>query len=342
MHHGVTENGLAEDTAVTVEQLSLSSIPILPRSRTAIPNLGFTRSHHRMDVVNHDQFQAWNGAEGAAWAKPPKQGENRGSTETCQRLIAIAGIGPEDRVLDIGCGTGTTTLLAARQATDGSAVGVDLSAPMLRQARLAATAAGIGNAVFEQADAQIHPFPDGAFDVAISMYGVMFFADPVAAFANIGRALRPGGRLAAVCPQPPEECAWYVIPVAALLGVPPAPREVVARYPGDRPAMFSLSDPARLRDVLVRAGFADASVEPARVPLNFGRTADEAAEALLASGPARYLVEQDELLSWGEAQARLEAALKPYESSAGVLLPGAQWLVTAHAPGSLGKRRQPS
>ncbi|MED7929228.1 hypothetical protein SMD20_33610 [Nonomuraea sp. LP-02] len=90
-----------------------------------------------------------------------------------------------------------------------------------------------------------------------------------------------------------------MIPVAALLGIPPAPREVVARYPGDRPATFSLSDPARLRDVLVRAGFADASVEPARVPQDFGRTADEAAEALLASGPARYLVEQDELLSRG-------------------------------------------
>ncbi|MGP3913217.1 class I SAM-dependent methyltransferase [Nonomuraea sp. 10N515B] len=102
-------------------------------------------------------------------------------------------------MLDVGCGTGQTTRLAARTAPHGHALGVDLSEPMLARARATAIAEGITNLRFEQGDAQVHPFPEGGFDVAISRGGIMFFADPVAAFANIGRALRPSGRLAFVC-----------------------------------------------------------------------------------------------------------------------------------------------
>ncbi|MGI5289030.1 hypothetical protein ACQEVF_37590 [Nonomuraea polychroma] len=150
-----------------------------------------------------------------------------------------------------------------------------------------------------------------------------------AAFANIGRALRPGGRLAFVCPQPPEDCAWYVVPVAALLGIDPRPHAVVTAYPGTPPAMFSLSDPLRIAQVLTEAGFTGVAVEPLHVPARFGDTVAEAAGAFLASGPTRYIVEQDDDLTWEEARARLVAALEPYAGAGGVLLPGAQWLVSA-------------
>ncbi|RVX42644.1 ubiquinone/menaquinone biosynthesis C-methylase UbiE [Nonomuraea polychroma] len=295
-----------------------------------------------MTIENTDQSAAWNGAEGAAWASaaPERDAEEGPEAELCERLLEAAGIGRRDRVLDIGCGTGATSRRAARRAAEGRVVGADLSAPMLSQARLAATAAGLGNVTFEQADAQAHPFPAAAFDAAISQYGVMFFADPVAAFANIGRALRPGGRLAFVCPQPPEDCAWYVVPVAALLGIDPRPHAVVTAYPGTPPAMFSLSDPLRIAQVLTEAGFTGVAVEPLRVPGRFGDTVAEAADAFLASGPSRYIVEQDDDLTWEEARARLTAALEPYAGAGGVLMPGAQWLVSAvrMAPDTAGER----
>lgn len=283
-----------------------------------------------MDLANKHQLKAWNGDEGVAWAEAAGLDDEEGrNTKLSRQLIATAAIGMSDHVLDVGCGAGETTLLAARHASAGHVAGIDLSAPMLEQARLAATAASLGNVTFQQADAQVHPFAKGTFDAAISMYGVMFFADPVAAFANIGRALRAGGRLTFVCPQQPEQCAWYVIPVAALLAVPPQPHDVIARYPGARPVMFSLSDAARLDEVLTKAGFTAVSVKPTRVPHAFGRTAAEAADTFLASGPTRYIVEQDDELTWDEAHARLETALRAYELADGVLLPGAQWLVSA-------------
>jgi SAM-dependent methyltransferase len=111
-------------------------------------------------------------------------------------------------VLDIGCGTGQATRDAARAAEPGHALGVDLSARMIELARRLAASQDIGNVSFEQADAQIYPFPAGSFDVAISRTGTMFFGDPAAAFANIGRALRPGGRLVMLVWQGPGPNEW--------------------------------------------------------------------------------------------------------------------------------------
>ena len=283
-----------------------------------------------MTVHNTEQFEAWNGDEGQVWAAggPGGRDVEDPDAELTRRLLDAALVGGRDRVLDIGCGTGDTTLMAASRAPEGHALGLDLSGPMLDEARKAAS--GRGNVTFEQGDAQVHPLPDGGFDVAVSRHGVMFFADPVAAFANVRRALRPGGRLAFICPQPPEFCAWYVVPVAALLGMPPEPPEgVVAAYPGPAPAMFSLSERDRVGDVLGRAGLTQVSIEAIHVPHHFGATAADAADAFLASGPTRYIVEQDDTLTEDEARRRLRAALAPYEGRDGVLLPGAQWLVTA-------------
>jgi len=279
-------------------------------------------------VPNSAQAEAWNGAEGTAWARRRPVAEDAYDLVLARRLLAAAGVGERDRVLDIGCGTGGTTRLAARHAVHGHVTGVDLSGPMLAAARRAAAEDGLGNVAFEQADAQTHAFPDAGFDAAISRNGVMFFDDPVAAFGNIRRALRPDGRFAFVCPQRAEDCEWYVVPVAALLGVPPHGATVIDRYPGPAPVMFSLSDPAHVTELLTRAGFADVSVDSVEVAQNFGRTAAEAADAFLASGPTRYILEQDAGLTRPEAHARLTAALEPYAGPDGVLLPARYWLVS--------------
>lgn len=169
-----------------------------------------------MRVVNIDQAAAWNGPEGELWAENDKR--TQGANDAVQRqLFGAAAIRPYEVVLDIGCGTGETTRIAARYADPGTAVGIDLSAPMVRQARAAAEEEGITNVRFDEGDAEVFPFPANGFDVAISQFGIMFFGNPVAAFTNIARALRPGGRLVFVCPQAMELCPWYTVPLTALL-----------------------------------------------------------------------------------------------------------------------------
>ncbi|MGC1754044.1 MAG: class I SAM-dependent methyltransferase, partial [Trebonia sp.] len=149
-------------------------------------------------IVNTAQAEAWNGYEGEHWAANDDRYDivNSGFNEP---LLDAAGIGETSRVLDVGCGNGKLTRLAASRAPHGQATGLDLSGPMLARARARAAEEGIGNVTFEQGDAQVYPLPPGGFDVAVSRFGVMFFGDPIAAFANIGRGLRAGGRLAIAC-----------------------------------------------------------------------------------------------------------------------------------------------
>jgi SAM-dependent methyltransferase len=279
-------------------------------------------------IVNSDQAAAWNGAEGAHWADHDDRvsGANAALQD---HLFGAAAVAPADFVLDIGCGTGETTRLAAARAPDGLAVGIDLSAPMLEQARTAAERDGLANIRFVQGDAQVHPFPDGDYDVVISQFGIMFFADPVAAFANIARALRPGGRLVFVCPRDMELCEWYTVPLRALL------RMSAEEAPGSAPdalpesGMFSLSRRSVIVDVLAAAGLHDVVTRPVDVPLPFGRDAEEAAGFYLGSGPVRALLEERPEVTPGEARDVLVAALRPFEGADGLRVPGAHWLVTA-------------
>src|SRR4030095_1528477 len=158
--------------------------------------------------------------------------------EVLRRACAIL---PAERVLDIGCGTGQTTLDAARAASAGSALGVDISAQMIARARELAVAAHLRNVRFEHGDAQVHAFPARGFDVAISRFGTMFFADPVAAFRNIRAALKDDGRLVMMVWQSHESNEWSV----AIQQGPPRPSEA-----------FSLADPATVTAILERCGFA--------------------------------------------------------------------------------------
>ncbi|WP_030544316.1 class I SAM-dependent methyltransferase [Streptomyces albus] len=275
-------------------------------------------------IANTQQAEAWNGPEGVHWADNADSFDmlNSGFNDA---LFEAAAIGAHDRVLDVGCGTGQTTRLAARRAASGQAVGLDISAPMVERARAVTAAEGIANAVFEQGDAQVHPFPSGHYDVAVSRGGVMFFTDHTVAFTNIGRALRPGGRLAFICPQMPSpdgDSARVFAPVNALLAQPsPAQR-----------GMMSLSDPARVREVLTAAGFAGVTVTSVEGPVNWGRNADEAVDFYFTMGPVRHNLEKKPEETVREARDRVRAALRPYETPDGVRLRGAVWLAAATRP----------
>ena len=159
------------------------------------------------DPSNAEQLRAWDGDEGAYWAANADRFD-RGIAAYHDAFLAAADIGAADHVLDIGCGTGQTTRDAARAASSGSVLGVDLSSQMIDHARRRAAQEGISNVRFEQADAQVYPFETAAFDVAISRTGAMFFGDIVAAFTNIGRALRPSGRLTLLTWQPLPNNEW--------------------------------------------------------------------------------------------------------------------------------------
>ncbi|GLY65069.1 class I SAM-dependent methyltransferase [Amycolatopsis taiwanensis] len=222
-------------------------------------------------------------------------------------LFARAAIGSEDRVLDIGCGYGATTRLAARQASQGHAVGIDIAEPLLAQARAFAAAEGIRNVTYQTGDAQIHPFPEAGFDVAISRFGVMFFADPVAAFANVAAALQPGGRLVFTTLGPPEGNDLPRIIAAAVTEQPVA-------------VLQSLADPERIDEVLTKAGFHDVTIDPVETSINLGTDAAAAAEFIVGWGGA----------GWPDtARDALVAAARPFETPGGVLLRSTAWLVSA-------------
>lgn len=234
---------------------------------------------------------------------------------------AAMGIEPGDRVLDVGCGAGQSTVDAARAAVDGSALGVDLSAPMLESAQRRALREGVHNAAFVAADAQRHPFPAGGFDVVISRFGTMFFADPVEAFTNLGRALRPGGRLVMLVWQAARHQEWVTTIQASL-----APGRSVSGGP------FSLADPDLVRDILDRAGFTAVEHTDLREPIYYGPDVDEACRAVLVLRMATDLLAGLAEAEREQALDRLRAALAAHERGDGVWFDSRARLVSAVWP----------
>ncbi|MFG1708212.1 class I SAM-dependent methyltransferase [Nonomuraea sp. M3C6] len=275
-------------------------------------------------IANTQHAEAWNGWEGVNWANDAAR-YNAIVAAFNDDFFRVAAIEADDRVLDIGCGTGLVTLLAARQASRGYVVGVDISEPMLERARADAAEQGIANVGFEQGDAQVHPFPGGGFDVAISRGGVMFFGDMVAAFANIRRGLRPGGRLTFMGPQGGTPDSDYARATAALKPLMRGPSPAAQ-------GMGSLVDPARIHEVLDEAGFADVGVTPVTALMDYGRDATAAAEFILSQGPVRFNLKGVDQAVVERAREELRAGLGTYETSEGVRIPGAVWLVSATRP----------
>ncbi|EJZ20218.1 methyltransferase domain-containing protein (plasmid) [Rhizobium sp. Pop5] len=237
-----------------------------------------------------------------------------------QHLRVAANVGADDRVLDIGCGAGQTTREAARAAAEGEAVGVDTSGEMLEIARRRSAAEGLRNAVFEQGDAQSHAFPTARFDLCISRFGVMFFADPAAAFANIGRALRPDARLAWMVWQSAERNQWSGAIRQAL-----APATAVS---AGAPNPFSLGDPAVATGLLRAGGFTAIDFIDVREPVFYGADVDAALEAL----SSLYLV-TDALAQTNEPpdnpRQRLRDLLEAHATPEGVFFDSHAWIITA-------------
>ncbi|GIF47713.1 methyltransferase family protein [Asanoa ferruginea] len=232
------------------------------------------------------------------------------------RLRAAAAVGPHDRVLDIGCGGGQTTREAAEAAVNGSAVGVDISPRLLEQAR--ARSAGLPNVAFEQADAQVHPFQRASFDVCISRFGTMFFADPVAAFSNIALALRPGARLVLLVWQDADRNEWSTVVRQALS----APAKA-------GPNAFSLADPTATEKILTAAGFTGIGFTDVREPVYYGPDTAAAYHAILElQQPTGVLAALDPATA-DEARARLRAAVAARETADGVFFDSRAWLITA-------------
>jgi SAM-dependent methyltransferase len=278
-------------------------------------------------IVNVDQAAEWEGPEGEHWVAHQQRYEGLSAGFT-PALLDAAAIAPTDQVLDIGCGCGATTRLAARAARDGAALGVDLSGPMLRQAATDAAAEGLTNVTFERADAQVHPFPPASFNIAISRFGVMFFADPLAAFTNIASALTPGGRLAFLCWQDLTRNQWVAVPASAALAHVPFP-DLGAP---DQPGPFSLADPDRTTQLLTDAGYSDITTIGIDAPMRLGDDADDAVAFLSGIGVARTLLATVDPDTAQQALTAVRDALQPYQQPDGLSLDGAAWLVTALRP----------
>jgi SAM-dependent methyltransferase len=280
----------------------------------------------RVDPTNADALRAWDGSDGDFWAEEEHVFDHS-LHHYRQAFLDAADVRPGDHVLDVGCGNGETTRDAAALAPHGRALGVDLSTRMLDQARRRAAEAGLTNADFLQADAQVHPFAPASFDLAISRTGTMFFGDAVAAFANIRRALRPGGRLALLVWQGIDRNEW----IRELRTSLAAGRDLPDPPPG-APGPFCFADPAHGRSVLTAAGWDDVVFTGVEEPMWFGPSAEDAFGFLSRQGPARFLLRDLDPESRERALASLRASADAHVADEGVVYPSAVWIVTARRP----------
>jgi SAM-dependent methyltransferase len=274
-----------------------------------------------VDPGNTEQAGEWDGADGEYWATYHREYERLLGVFDAT-LVEAGEVRSGDRCLDIGCGTGATTRALAARARNGSALGLDLSGPMLTIARAAAEREAVRNVTYVQGDAQVYPFDARSFDVAVSRMGCMFFADPATALGNVRRALRPGGRLALSVWQSVAANEW-VTAIDDALGETPAGEE---EPPGYVPGPFSLADPELCASLLGRAGYVDVAVEALQLPLAFGTVDD--AQAFLETWIDDDLDEDGR----ARATASLHRLLTQRETDDGVLLPSATWLLTARSP----------
>lgn len=278
-----------------------------------------------MKTANHDQVEHWNNSEATGDWVTHQDRYDRMLEPFAELMLDAAGLAPGERVLDVGCGCGATALAAARAVAPGAVTGIDLSAAMLARARETAARAGLVNARFEQADAQVHTFGT-SFDAVISRFGVMFFADPVAAFANLLATTRPGGRLAFACWQPLADNEWLLVPLAALAEHVPLPE---LDEPG-APGMFSLSSTGRLRQLLSDAGWHDISAVSQRTPIVVGGgTLDDAVSYLLGRLIVRRMLAEADQATADRAAESVRDALASHADGDQVRLDASIWVVTA-------------
>ncbi len=277
------------------------------------------------DPKNEAEITYWNGAAGRHWVER-QEAQDTVLAPILTAALERAQVRRGEHIVDIGCGTGVSSITLAEQVgPSGHVLSVDVSAPMLARAaeRLPAGAP----VKFVRADATTYKFPPAAFDLLFSRFGVMFFAEPARAFANLRTALKPSGRLAFACWRRFDENAWLQVPLrAAQEHVPPLPR------PGpEDPGPFSFASEARVHRILEEAGFRSVNLEPRDFELDIacGRGIDEAVRAALEIGPTgRALQDQGPDVRAAVATS-VRHALQSCQRGDQVPLPAAIWVVTA-------------
>jgi len=280
--------------------------------------------------ANPAQAAYWNIGRGEQWVTHQEALDARFAS-VGDALLARAAPGPGERALDIGCGTGATTLaLAERVGPGGAVLAVDISAPMLAVARARCAAQGLDQVRLLCADAQSHAFERATYDLLVSRFGVMFFSDPVAAFGNLRQALQPGGRLAFVCWGPLDDNPWFALPLAVgvrALG-PPDPE------PPRAPGPLAFAETGYVEEILARAGFAGIRIETVTDPLPCARTAAEEAAFARVVGPLARLIQirQPDAATLAAMVDKLTDRFRLYQNTAGVRIPATLHYVTALRP----------
>ncbi len=281
--------------------------------------------------ANHDQAENWSGTEGDHWVQNAQRHDDM-LVPFADQIAAVAQLRNGERVLDIGCGCGLTTVRSGGAVgATGAVLGVDLSPQMLEVATARAETADVGEWTrFRAADAQTDDLGTDQWDVVLSRFGVMFFDDPVAAYTNIASAVRPGGRLVFCCWQPLDNNDWMLVPGLAVAQHVELPQRAF----GDAPGPFSMGDPDRVRTILGAAGFDQVNVDPflCSVLLAGGGSIDDTITYMTTSGLGRALLEN---APEREAAAAIEAVrqtLAPLHDGDGIRLGAAAWMITAVLP----------
>jgi SAM-dependent methyltransferase len=286
----------------------------------------------RMDIQtahdkNADQIAYWNGANGQRWTNRQAE-QDVLLAPVSKTLIDRAAARPGDRIIDVGCGCGSTTIaFAEKVAPNGFVLGIDISGPMLSRAReLAPRHLPVD---FVQTDATVHPFDPQSFDLVVSRFGVMFFAEPAISFANLRRALRPAGRVAFACWREPRENPWMMAPLQAIYQhVPKLPPQ----GPED-PGPFAFASEERVNRILGEAGYKAIEMEPIALSFDIaiGRGLDAAVQAALQIGPGSRALDGHPPEIRAAAAESVKEMLTPYVRGQSVPLSGSIWIVTARA-----------
>ena len=279
---------------------------------------------------NAEQIEYWNGEGGQDWAERNQQMEKT-LAPLAEEVIAAADPRPGEAVLDIGCGCADTSLsLLHRVGPAGRVLGVDISGPMLA---VAATKAeqlpeDLCSAItFEQADASSYRFQAGSFDLLFSRFGVMFFANPISAFANMRIALKPGGRIAFLCWAPVPENEWITLPMGAALQHVPPPEPA----PPNAPGPFGLSNPGFVDQVLNEAGYSNINIASTRPTMRFGHglQKEQIADFFVEASPVSRLFTGAPPDKMEAMRRTIAAAIMPYHDGTTINLGASCWLVTA-------------
>ena len=273
---------------------------------------------------NEGQIAFWATSAGARWVAA-QESLDAMLGPLGQVMLDRAGPQSGERAIDVGCGCGDTTLeLARRVGPGGEVLGVDVSAPMLAKATARATESGIANLAFDCMDAQTAALPP-AYNLVVSRFGVMFFDDPVAAFANLRSALEPGGRITFACWQEFDRNRWMALPLEiAERHCGPAERAA----PGE-PGPFAFADPDVVRGVLTAAGFSLIAVAADETPLVLGADIDAAVQIAQLTGPSSALLGSAPEDVRERAIADIRSTLAEHLTDDGVCLAGAAWIVSA-------------